>query len=218
MSAQSAANTAYLSRTTGFTDEQPTTIACWFRFSVLTAGVWYTIWDHGGGVFQPQLSRSADTGSVELSAGGSTALIVSPVINTWYFVASVFNGTSTPATNYVGTAGGALSTITNGANFDGWGGTVMTIYNEVDHDQTLNGQMVSLKIWNGTGGALSADEVANEYLKFQPSKTTALYCALPLLGVTNAGVDMSGNGHDFTAAGTLTTQRTMPYIPWLGEP
>lgn len=216
MSVSSTANTAYLDRTTGWADSDPVTIAVWFRLNNVTGSK--TIWDHGSGAaFSPQLWASGNQLTMTSKSGVNDA-IHSVSANTWYFCACVFNGTSSVITMYFGNNGGALITDTSSVNFGGFTGTVLTLYNELNHDQTLTGRLTNCKIWKGTNGALSADEILNEYLKFQPSKTDSLYAVLPLLNATNPQIDMSGNGNDFTAHGAPATQREMPPIPWLGEP
>jgi hypothetical protein len=220
MSVESTANTAFLTRTTGFANATPTTIACWLRLNSLVGNV---IWDHGNNtVFTPELYLDPGGPRISLTYGFQVVpqdqiVLVSPSTNTWYFCACIFNGTGNPVVIHIAAAGAAsLTKITTPLNFAGWSGTVLTLYNDLVDDETMDGQLTSMKIWSGTGGALTDDEVANEWHRFQPSKTSPLYGFYPLLSSPNAGVDVSGNGHDLTVSGSPATQRTAPPIPWRG--
>ncbi len=221
MSVESTANTAFLSRTTGFANATPTTIACWLRLNSLAGS---TIWDHGDNtVFTPELyCTGGGTPTINLTYGFQIVpldqvVLATPSTNTWYFCACIFNGTANPVVIHVAAAGAATTTkITTPNNFAGWSGTVLTLFNDLVDDFTMNGQLTSVKIWSGTGGNLSDDQVFNEYQKFRPSVTDPLYGVYPLLSSPNAGVDVSGNGHDLTVSGSPVTQRTAPPITWGG--
>lgn len=217
MSVASTLNTGYLDRTTGWANADPTTILCWFRLNSVSGT--HTIWDHGDGTsFAPQLWTSGNQ-LIVTAAATINDTITTVAANTWYFTATVFNGTGNLVTVWFGQQNTALGNNTSSVNFGGFTGTVLTVYNELNHDQVLNGRVTGLKLWNGAGGALSQDEVLNEFRKFQPSKTTALYGAYPYLNATTSpGIDMSGNARDLTLHGTVSSQREMPAIPWLGEP
>ena len=98
MAVQSTSNANYLSRTTGFANADPTTIALWCRFDALAAQ-FYTVWDHGNSVnFTPQLAASGtDFGLSTGDFGGNIISLGTIVASTYYWVAAVFNGTANPA-------------------------------------------------------------------------------------------------------------------------
>lgn len=212
MSVQVTADSVYLTRTTGWASSDPFTISVWLRTNALANFRVY--WDHGNGGNLPEL-YSDSGGNLILLDGAGDITIATIAANTWYYVAAVFNGTSNPVRTYFGT-GGALSVVTGAGNFTGLGGTDLRFFNSNANTEQINGQMAHAKMWRGTGGNLSADEIANEYLRGRPSKTTALYSWLPLLNVTSPGVDMSGNGNDFTVTGAVANSRIQPQIPWSG--
>lgn len=212
MSVQVTADSNYLTRTTGWASSDPFTISLWLR---TTANANFRVyWDHGDGGNFPEL-YSDSGGNLILLDGGGDITLATIAANTWYYVAAVFNGTSNHVKAYFG-SGGALTETTGAGNFGGLGGTNLRFFNSNSNVEQINGQLAHAKIWRGTGGNLSADEIANEYLRGQPSKTSALYSWLPLLNVSSPGVDMSGNGNDFTVTGAPADSRVQPAVPWSG--
>ena len=219
MSVQCNANTQRLRRIVGWDASDPNvSIALWYRFN--SFGAFRSVWSgDDNAVFVPGIYFDPGPSTVYyLHANGAapgTELIATAAINTWYFTAieRPAAAAAAPGVCYVGVAGGALSTAVPGDNADGWYGDELILFNEDANDQTQDGQQVFCKVWTTL---LSAEEVANEYLRGVSSRTADGFQIVPLLNATNAGVDVSGNGNDFTVSGTPTTQRTMPPVTWRG--
>lgn len=222
MSIQLATNGVNLRRTTSFADAQPLTIVCWYQIISIAADSFYTVWDHAGTTpsnYFPELYYDPgglggpnqgialaynNTYSQNLSIAAITA-------GTWYFGATVFNGTANPAVHYHG-AGGALTTSTSAQNFGGFEGAAFTWGDTGDNIQTLNGRIVAAKLFTTN---LSVTQVENEYrriVRINPS----IYSFQPLTSAPNAGVDFSGQGNTFTVNGAPATSRSMPPIPFRG--
>ena len=119
-----------------------------------------------------------------------------------------------PCQAWVGTNGGALTHFTDPSNWTGFAVNTLLLFVNNSNTETLSGQEVAWKVWADVN--LSQAQVENEYLRFNPMTTANLYGFLPLTVVTNAGVDMSGNGNNWTVQGVPTTQRNAPPIPWRG--
>lgn len=213
MSVESATNSDRARRTTGFNPTNPkTTIMCWFRTNTLVD--FRIMWDHGSNS-SPLLLAIADPGDFFFFNGDvDLATMTNNIVGaTWYFAAVVLD-TTVPVKIYWAKAGDALTLTQTSDPFVGFLGTELILYNELSVDETLSGQLTALKIWSGANGALTQQQIENEYKRLTPEVTTNLYAFVPLLNAPTAGLDVSGNGHDFTVEGTLTTQRTMPPAIW----
>lgn len=222
MSVESTANGSRLRRTTSFANSQALTIVCFLRLNSVAGGNFFTGWDHGGSTFVPQFyfdgSGDPDYGGLTLAINGtgtaSDKLINvthSPTAGAWYGHATVLNGTGNVANAYWNVDGGAISSGATTANFAGFGGANFNLFDENADDQTLNGQLCGVRVWTA---ALTRAEIEWELRRISPRRLANLYAFLPLLNGTSPEKDKSGAANDFTAAGTLTTNGSMPPVPW----
>lgn len=77
----------------------------------------------------------------------------------------------------------------------------------------MNARFAALKFWTA---ALTDEEIANEMHTIRPQRTSDLYGWWPLFSHTDLA-DYSGNGRDWTAQGTLTTEDGPP-VSWGASP
>lgn len=78
-----------------------------------------------------------------------------------------------------------------------------------DQSDHINGRIAAVKIWTA---ALTQNEIAQEMQTIRPQRFANLYSWLPLLTHTDIA-DYSGNGHSWTAEGTLSTEDNPP-VSW----
>jgi len=79
-------------------------------------------------------------------------------------------------------------------------------------DEPFDGRVAAVKIWEA---ALTADELRQERWSYAPRRTANLWACYSIIDLApgNFGLDMSGNGRDLTANGTLTYEDGPP-ITW----
>lgn len=70
------------------------------------------------------------------------------------------------------------------------------------------GEMVGFTWWETT--SMSLAELQAETYQLRPKRRANLWCDLPMIDVPNAGLDVSGNGRNFTIGGTLKTYDSAP--------
>ncbi len=208
MSGQVTANGNYLKRTTGYSG--PITVCTWFRLLAVTG--FHSIWsqDNNSNFFPQLYTENTDLRFGETNL--SFPIIRSGIAaNTWCWAGVIYEpGVSSES--YTG-IGGALTHTTSSGTAGAYGGTVMTLFDEQASDQNMNGQLCAFKVWTAR---LSADELSYEYRKANPQRALSLNFFLPQTnGVTaQQGIDMSGQGHNFTLNGAIATARAMPPITW----
>lgn len=207
-----------LRRTTGWANSQPLTVSCWFYVEGSLAFEYRTPWGHDGGslfgVAFPLVGvyDEAFTGNpfilLRYQNGASHTILGSAAVDTWYYVAAVFNGTSSPATVYSATAGGALSAPANTAgNFAGFDGGDLVLFASGDGNG-LGGRLGSTKVWTA---ALSAAEIAREHKQAKPARHSDLYSFHPFI---NSTAEWAGKGNTFTQTGTVAAAAEYPPIAW----
>jgi hypothetical protein len=208
MSGEVTANGNYLRRTTGYSGA--ITVCTWFRLLSVTG--FHTIWSQDDNAnFYPGLYT--DTTNLRFVQSGISDVVIKTGLaaNTWYWTGIVYE-TGVNAEFYTG-LGGALTHTTGAVSGGGYPATAMTLFDENAADQNLNGELCAFKAWTGR---LSSDEMTYEYLKGNPQRALNLDVFLPSTNGVAAwqGIDMSGQGHNFTKTGTISTARTMPPITW----
>jgi hypothetical protein len=207
---QVTANSNFLQKTHGFANSQPTTIWCWFRFNALSGG-FQTVWscDNATSNFMPTLEWDGSalrTTTIATNIGDSLG---SAIAGRWYFAAIVMNGTSTPALTYFGADGMNLTTVTAAANFAGFGGTTIVIYNETANDQPMNGQIRDFGI---AKRAMSPSEINAVYRRQLDQRPPVgdLWTWLPMIDYLRPGIDQSGARNDWTLTGIMARRVETP--------
>ena len=173
------------------------------------------------------LSNSADTNYLYLitTENGTTAILLSEAftertvgsfaVGTWTYVGVSFNGNNFTAkwreiddsgfTTVTQTLSGASVPVQRIVLGDWLGGGGFW----------FNGAMAGVKIW--LGKTLSAAELEQEYLQFDPIVTDNLFAYYRF--ATNAGTDSSGNNRHLSGGSGTTTEADPPGIPnVLGPP
>ena len=134
---------------------------------------------------------------------------------TWYFIACVRDGTSFTA--YWATLG--TSTLSSGSGTQS--GVTFTPNNMRMGDSSYgsewwNGRVCNTLLWEDA--ALTQAELTSQMYITRPHRTEDLYGWWPMLpGAAERLRDYSGNGHDWTAGGTLADEDHPP-IPWGAPP
>lgn len=77
----------------------------------------------------------------------------------------------------------------------------------------FNGRGTAFKAW---GAALTADEIVNEMYSFMPRRWANLHQWSPMLAHSDV-TDISGNGFNWTADGSPTTEDGPPAVSWGGS-
>lgn len=217
MSVGVASGAHLLRRTTGWANSQPLTVSCWFYVTGTLAFSYRTPWGHDGGslfgtafplvgCYDEDFIGTARI-LLRFRNGASHTIIASASADTWYYVAAVFNGTSSPAVVYHATGNGALATSTTAANFEGFDGGDLVLFASGDGNG-LEGRMGSTKVWTA---ALSAAEIAREHKQVKPQRHSDLYSFHPFV---NSTAEWAGKGNTFTPTGTIAAAAEYPPIAW----
>lgn len=128
-----------------------------------------------------------------------------------FYCASHTQGTNTIL--YRGVNGAALSTTTISGDSHNWVAESLTLFNENANDEPLNGNVLNFIFW--TGVALSAREVANQYLSMRPIvRVSSIERWVPVIDNGNPGQAYMGLSKNLTKTGTLSASRSMPSIPY----
>lgn len=220
-SVQSAVNGTTYSRSVGFnaaTDQ--VTIACWFAINAFNS--FNVLWscDNGSGFLSP-FTDSTHTNNLVIDHAGTGSTFTNwinfgtPPTATWLFLAVTTTTTSAPVVAYYGVAGQKLSRAASTVNFGGFPSSTLTFFDESAGDATTNGRAAELVICSGPTGALSWPQIEALYRKPRGELPVVpgLYAYLPFDGAgVRGGLDRSGRGNHFTAAGTsvLRSEDTIP--------
>lgn len=220
-SVQSAVNGTTYSRSVGFnaaTDQ--VTIACWFAINAFNS--FNVLWscDNGSGFLSP-FTDSTHTNNLVIDHAGTGSTFTNwinfgtPPTATWLFLAVTTTTTSAPVVAYYGVAGQKLLRAASTVNFGGFPSSTLTFFDESAGDATTNGRAAELVICSGPTGALSWPQIEALYRKPRGELPVVpgLYAYLPFDGAgVRGGLDRSGRGNHFTAAGTsvLRSEDTIP--------
>jgi hypothetical protein len=194
-----------LYRTTNLPPISSFTIMGWFRF-VNDATVYSSLFrlGHATNSSGYNILRCCGNGWRQLDFwnGSSSRKASSFVINTWYHVALVVEGTGPgQAKVYVN---GALALV-----YDGNPNVTparLSIGNDA-HLEWLDGNASAVKIYEAP---LNASDIGQEMSAFQPVRTANLHAWYPLQSDDTAADDLSGNGRMLNTRGTLTTDTSGP--------
>ncbi len=158
-------------------------------------------------------TRSSDTAFRFSVNGGGFGGSIAYALNTWYHVALV-RSSATALTIYVnGVAEGTTATTDVSARATVTrmesGGALST------NQDRLDGRVAAIKAWSTN---LTVAEILQEMVAIHPIRTANLYGWWPAFpGTTERLIDYSGNGRDWTAAGTLADEDPPP-VSWGGTP
>lgn len=209
----------YYSRTTNLpASSENFTFCCWFR-KLSATNTYKTLFGMQDAGITAYMFFSIEPDSLGgrlfmvISTGaGSTTVLLTPTLNTWYFA-------------YLKCQGSA------GADFEGGfralGDTTVTSFTDApnsfvpatifiggDSDgEFFDGHLAAVKLWDV--GNLTHDELYAESTQVRARRRANLHAEYPCLGATNAQIDLSGNAHDLTVNGTMDTADNPP-IAWDG--
>lgn len=220
MSVRSDASGEYLQYTTSLPALSAVTVLGWgYRVSSnatyeFLVGFEDTAWPTDGtaGVF---IGWRGDTAAFYLSDGGGNAVdfASNPGNTTWFRWAITNAGTgATDLKGYVATGNAALASISGvGANFTP---AQMMLLNDT-YDEWLNARVMGVKMYSAV---LTSAEIDQEHRRLLPYRTANLFACWPMVGATAAAnlIDISGNGRNLTAGGTLTVEDNAP-VSWGSE-
>lgn len=209
------ASADYLSRTANLPGSTAFTIAGWFR----RRGAGGAAVEVLSGISRADLSSyylayvSGGTLYVEVSGAYTAAGAFSSDV--WHFVALSSNGSGAGAAKIRRADVGATSLATTtraGASFVP---QLMVLCGVGDPNYYGNFAVAGVKVWDRE---LSDSELLSEVHRLTPASTTNLNLWTPMVhnSVANAVRDLSGNGRDWTAVGTLSVEDGPP-IGWGGS-
>jgi hypothetical protein len=166
--------------------------------------------DDSGGQFAA-LDTDSDGTTMTLYARGAQGAMGAMTVGTWYYIA--MTKTSLTHVGYFAAAGTPTLGVTNVTAT----GTITAankiwIGNDVAVER-WDGNLQNVKIWDGV--VLTQAEIEAERWNHVPQRTANLWAWLPMLDAASPQTDFSGNGRDFTVAGTLTTEDNPP-VAWSG--
>ena len=177
------------------------TYQTFFYFGDLAGGI--NGWMLFNDPFSAGLGISSDT-AITVSTG-ATALS----INTWYHVAITVNGTgSTAGTAYLD----GVQQVQHAGNASLTPDTMVYGNNGASGIYRFNGRLASVKVYDAV---LTADEILQEMRSHLPYRTDNLNCWTSCVDnvASTADNDYSGNGNNWTPAGTISLEDNPP-IHW----
>lgn len=145
--------------------------------------------------------------------GSEYQSIISPVTNgAWHFIAVTCAGLTTGDIDSYGVElpDATFSTASNSLAADTFTEAYMRV-GIASSTNWMNGRVAALKVWDDV---LTEAELYNERWTYRPQITTNLHGWWPFYEDTK---DYSGNGKDFTEAGTIAYNLGPP-IAWGGSP
>lgn len=127
----------------------------------------------------------------------------------WYFVAMACGATGTTALKgYAATGSNALTAVTG--NMGAFNQQVMGL-GYANADVWFNGTIGAVKVWDA---ALTQSEIEQERWQYLPNRSANLHLFSPFINTGGTSfLDISGNGRNWTEAGTVTDEDGPP-IPW----
>jgi len=189
------------------------TIAGWFRMATDTNAFTTLIglFDSGGSQYDA-LETAADGTTLHVIANRTSSADTSVgalTVGTWYYIALVRSSTS--VAGYIITEAGGVTTASATLATGGNAVANNRIGQWSDASELFNGRVAQLKAWTA---ALTQAELLNEMRTVRPQRLANLRAYWPCLPVvTEALRDYSGNGHPWTAAGTISYEDDPP-VPW----
>jgi hypothetical protein len=193
---------------------------------VLTAAFSYGFWFYSAADATPRfitvIEGTTLLGWYLTSGGGVTCFSSVSSINgasyfpgaaTWNFLGLTYDPSgSGTLVRYRKTAAATALTASSFAGLFSGSATSVTIGNEADGTTPFNAQITSYKFFAST---LTAEQMLTESRRFTP-RTAGPFDWFPLLSEPQSNVDWSGNAHDLTKVGAMSTSRAAPQIPWSG--
>ena len=212
---QGTASGSKLSRTGIFTDDaMPAYMACWYIFNSVSGAAKVVFSQDDAGTVWNEVYLDTAVG-VRFGQGGTdTLLFNNQAANRWYWVCTVFNGTSTPPVAYIKGNSEGLSRVPHANNFAGWQGDALAVFNETGDTVPINGRISDFVVGYGPTAALKQPQVEALFRKPLGLNPRGIfpdvYAYLPLDNATRPGIDRSGFNHHFTVASTLTKRIETP--------
>lgn len=181
-------------------------------------GGWSCLWDIDNGGTNDYIylenNGSAGDNSYDLWTGVSDSNIITNAVTltngVWHFVGITKAGNTHTVYQAAVTAPTISSQNASQANAFTPGNIAFA--ESPWSNEWFNGRIAAMKFWDGV--ALSATQIASERYRIIPANYGNLYGFWPMFGgATERLRDYSGNGHNFTAGGTLTDEAGPP-IAW----
>lgn len=157
--------------------------------------------------------NDSNPGKLGISVGGSNPIFTtSPSVGDWAFWAISCAGTGTnQVTGYLLLPGATTFQTVQGTR-SAFTPAQMSIGNDSFGDEFHNGRIDGLRVWDAV---LTSDELYQEVWSKRAVRRASLHLETPMADRTLADnyIDISGNGKDLTAAGTLSVEDGSP-APW----
>ena len=188
---------------------------CWFYMSAD---------DNGFGAIINMDNNLSDYAGLWLFSDGTTFEVTSDsnfnspgsaTPGTWYHVYYI-NDNGTGRGGFRAAASATYSTQTCSGATTGTGSRKLAFGNDLwgAPPDRIDGRIAWAKVWSGNGTCPTEAEIQMEGYSARPlTKQSGLWGFYPMLDVTTAAVDFSGNGRTLTTAGTLTAEDGPP-IGW----
>lgn len=190
-------------------------VSCWFRFDTLALSFQNVItFSNNGAEYVGMYFETPNKLQLLALPAGTLSTIGTVTTGVWYWAGCSFPATTTAGglVYYFSTGLGAIAS--GSQNYTAPNATRLVLGDEDSptDGQPLNGELM-VKIFDRI---LSADELKNERGTLRPRAGGAYSFPMMLNAGSACGVDWSGKGHSATVAGTPTSSRLMPSVPWTG--
>lgn len=196
------------------TSSFPRSVSLWAYWSSAPVdGVLVSFWQLG---FSTDVELYTSGNDVRLYSAFDDTLLVTGLLatSTWFWFGLSIGSATFPTTGslYYSTGTGAISSVAISQNMGALALPSEVSFGAVEFSEETNALIAAPKAWTAD---LSAEQLAAERCLWTARRTTDLYGSPNAIGTTNAGVDWSGNGHDFSAA-ALGSSRISPPIAFVG--
>ena len=199
----------FIRRTTALPSDQAFTICGWAYATSLGAWEFLVEFSQGGGAYTLLGWTETPEMCVVIAPGNIFTFPSSPAVNTWYFWALVSKPGAASyykAHGYWATPGAAFVETADTTDATTWAAAIQLAVGNNQWDEYFIGYIAYVKVWDAV---LTAAELYQEMYTARPQRYANLHLWTPLWGSGDVK-DYSGNGKDWTAAGTLTTQHGPP--------
>lgn len=200
-----------LTRTTNLPSITSYTLMCWF-YRVAGNGTtsYEALFSYGTSThYSLYVNNNASVGTFAVTEW--TADYTGSAISTavWYHLAMTCAGTG--ASQLLGYMNGVLNITGNAASITGT--TLQLNAGPSAGSEWISGRVQGVKVYSAV---LTAAEIAQEMRSVRPVRTANLNGWYPFLSSADV-IDYSGNGNNWTVAGTLTTEDNAP-VAWGSQP
>ena len=210
MAIRFSADGEYLSRTSNVINANSAyTVMAWMYY-IATSTSWTTPWMFGSTNYSASdyiQINNEPTRSFIQGVNGTETAVGTATASTWMHLAMVRQST----TSLVCYIDGAVTTATTTNVAARAATTTMQIGAELGGSALIDSRWMAVKAWSW---ALTANEILSEMRVIRPGALASLYGWWPMLPGANERVrDYSGNGYNWTEAGTLSDENPH-FIAW----